>query len=67
MSIYLIAELPLTTLIAIIGSLIICIVFVLVLLHPFGTPKVSELNCSYCGTKNETDVIFCKKCGKKLS
>ena len=29
----------------------------------------SELQtfCRYCGTKNETDAVFCKSCGKKVA
>jgi ribosomal protein L40E len=34
------------------------------------TPEASSLSktfCRYCGVENETDAVFCKKCGKKIT
>jgi len=30
-------------------------------------PTAGIVYCSACGTQNEQDAVYCKKCGKKLS
>jgi len=34
---------------------------------PALTTSAGKKYCQYCGTKNESDAIFCKGCGKKIS
>lgn len=29
-------------------------------------PSIESVYCVHCGTKNTSDAVFCKKCGKKL-
>jgi len=30
-------------------------------------PVTEMIYCSYCGTRNVKDAVYCKKCGKKIS
>jgi len=30
-------------------------------------PLTEMIYCSYCGTRNVKDAVYCKKCGKKVS
>lgn len=32
-----------------------------------GRPVTGMVYCSYCGTENVKDAIYCEKCGKKIS
>ncbi|MGD8506336.1 MAG: DUF996 domain-containing protein [Candidatus Bathyarchaeota archaeon] len=34
---------------------------------PTPTVSVEKKFCRYCGAKNETDAIFCEKCGREIS
>jgi len=31
------------------------------------SPALGRIFCRYCGVENETDAIFCKKCGKNMT
>lgn len=35
--------------------------------EPFMKASKGKKLCKYCGTENDDDAIFCKKCGKKLT
>ena len=30
------------------------------------SPDVAKFYCRYCGAENESDAVFCEKCGKQL-
>ena len=54
-----------------VGGIVILVIVGVVVTRPKKTamkeiPPTETIYCSYCGTENVKDAVFCKKCGKKI-